>query len=186
MAKAALADDLRWALELSGILVAVADSDEADRALLSASLRLVAQRTPSANIRNWCITRALDLEGALDMSPYKVHRVFPIQIMQWPIETAIGVLRVFVDPDSTDGIDTHVAWSLDGEIAGLHFRNAIACETNGVGADATYVGSREAWGWVISGQGTIDEAIEAGKFSVVGNAEQARSALRCLDHASFR
>ena len=105
IAGAALADDLRWALELSGILVAAADSDEADRLLLSAALRLVGQRTTSANIRNWCITRALDLEGALDMSPYKVHRVFPIQIMQWPIETAIGVLKVFVDPET---ISRHV------------------------------------------------------------------------------
>ncbi|MBJ7283044.1 MAG: hypothetical protein JHD40_08065, partial [Acidimicrobiia bacterium] len=186
MAGAALADDLRWALELSGILVAAADSDEADRLLLSAALRLVGQRTTSANIRNWCITRALDLEGALDMSPYKVHRVFPIQIMQWPIETAIGVLKVFVDPETTDGIDAHVAWNLDGEIAGLHFRNAIACETNGDGASATYVGSREDWGWVISGQGTIDQAIDEGRFSVIGDAVSARNALRCLDHDSFR
>jgi len=186
MAGAALADDLRWALELSGILVAAADSDEPDRLLLSAALRLVGQRTTSANIRNWCITRALDLEGALDMSPYKVHRVFPIQIMQWPIETAIGVLKVFVDPETTDGIDAHVAWNLDGEIAGLHFRNAIACETNGDGASATYVGSREDWGWVISGQGTIDQAVNDGRFSVIGDAAKARNALRCLDHDSFR
>ena len=69
------ADDLRWALELSTWLVRCevgpdgrADAGTADdRGLLASVLRTIAQRTTSANIRNWCITRARELDGLHDL-----------------------------------------------------------------------------------------------------------------------
>ncbi|MEZ5259870.1 MAG: alkyl sulfatase dimerization domain-containing protein [Ilumatobacteraceae bacterium] len=65
-------DDLRWALELSTWLVRCETNEDGradggtpdDRALLAGVLRTIAQRTTSANLRNYCLTRARELEAA--------------------------------------------------------------------------------------------------------------------------
>ena len=74
-ADAALADDdLRWALELASWLVRVDPDHAEDRRRLASALRTIAQRTTAANIRNWCLTRALELDGQLDVSRFRRHR----------------------------------------------------------------------------------------------------------------
>ena len=62
---AVAAEDLRWALELASLLVDRAGDDAThDNAVLLASvLRQIASCSPSANVRNWALTRALSLEG---------------------------------------------------------------------------------------------------------------------------
>ena len=47
---------------------------ESDRALLASVLRAIGQRTTSSNVRSWCHTRALELEGVLDLSRHRTHR----------------------------------------------------------------------------------------------------------------
>ncbi len=68
-------DDLRWALELASLLDRHAESRGLrDSERLATILRRIAQCSPSANVRNWAITRALSLEGKLDLSRFLVHR----------------------------------------------------------------------------------------------------------------
>ena len=71
--------DLRWAIELSSVLLEYHNSSEEESGaemerasrLLANSLRKVAQTTTAANIRNWCLTHALELEGSLNLERHR-------------------------------------------------------------------------------------------------------------------
>jgi hypothetical protein len=54
-AKALEENDIRWATELATWLVRSAGTTQDERNLLAKCLRVIAERTPAANIRNWCI-----------------------------------------------------------------------------------------------------------------------------------
>lgn len=185
-ARAALVDDARWALELGGILAVAADATDEDRGLLADALRLVAQRTPAANIRNWCITRARDLEGTGDLSRFREHRLGRDTVLGWPTDTAVHVLRVLVEPERALGVDVHVAVVLDGERTGLHVRNAVACPTDGDGAAVTVSCARETWADLLSGRVSLDVTLADGRVTVEGETGAARRALGVFDVPGFR
>ncbi|NND74519.1 MAG: MBL fold metallo-hydrolase [Ilumatobacter sp.] len=186
-ARAALdGDDVRWAIELATWLVR-AGGDDADRALLAAALRTVAQRTPAANIRNWCLTRALSLEGAVDASRLYRHRFSRRQILSAAPAESIHILRVLLDPDVAGGLDVHLGWRFDdGATAGLHLRNSIACPTDGSGAAPTIACTLETWADVLTGARALSAAIEAGDIAVDGDAAVVTGALAVFDVEGLR
>lgn len=184
--RAALAaDDLRWALELASILVAAEGAEPADRQLLADALRTVAQRTSAANIRNWCITRARDLEGTGDLSRFNQHRFNRAQVLTGPIEGSVHVLRVLVDPDRLTGVDLHLAVALDGERTGLHLRNHIAAPTDGAGATAVVSTTRATWAEVLTGRTTLRDAVASGAATIDGDPDTVLTALGAIDLPGF-
>ncbi len=98
-------EDFRWALELGSWLVRKDPGPEgrcdggaqADRNRLAQALRGVAYATTSANVRNWSLTRALELEGALDLSRFRRHRFSVGAVAADPV-AALSLLRVQLDP----------------------------------------------------------------------------------------
>ena len=179
------ADDLRWALELASILVAADGAEAGDRQLLADALRAVARRTTAANIRNWCITRARDLEGTGDLSRFRTHRINRAQVLHGSVDGAVHILRVFIDPDRLAGIDLHLAVVLDGERTGLHLRNHVAVPTDGAGADATLTTTRATWAEILAGRATLAAALAAGEVTVDGDAAAVAGALGAIDLPGF-
>ncbi len=183
-ARAAIdADDLRWGIELASWLVAGNAAADEDRALLARALRLVGQRTSSANIRNWCLTRARELDGTADGSRLRTHRLPPARVEADPV-SIVALLRVLLDPGRAEGIDVRLRFDFgDGRIAGLHVRNCVAVP--GTIADhevqATVSCSPSTWAAVVSGRTALDEAIAAGAVVITGDAETARRALHAFD-----
>ena len=104
-----------WAISLAGRLTNHSQASEDDLTLLADALRKVGQRTTSSNLRNWCLTRALTLEGRIDGARLNNHRFSRRQIEGWSVETAVSVLRVLIDPATLTGIDIHLTVELDGE-----------------------------------------------------------------------
>jgi alkyl sulfatase BDS1-like metallo-beta-lactamase superfamily hydrolase len=90
---ALVGDDVRWATELATWLVR-AGGDADDRRRLATCLRTIAQRTPAANIRSWCLTRALYLDGSLDLSRLYRHRFSRAQVLGSPPDRSVHILRV--------------------------------------------------------------------------------------------
>ena len=178
--------DLRWALELAAHLTARTDATDDDRQLLAAVLRVVARRTTSANVRNWCLTRALDLDGTLDMSRHRIHRLSARQVAAWSLDRSVAVLRVMVEPELLTGVDLHLAVDCDGERSGLHFRNHVAVPTTGDGADATLTCTRATWNDLLSGRSDLASALAGGSVTLDGDADGAVAALAALDHPAFR
>jgi alkyl sulfatase BDS1-like metallo-beta-lactamase superfamily hydrolase len=191
---ALVADDLRWSLELSTWLVRCevgpdgrADAGTADdRGLLASVLRTIAQRTTSANIRNWCLTRARELDGLQDLSRLRRHRFSVVEVLAAEPAVFVHGLRVLVVPERAEGLDVHVAWEFEGEgQTGLHVRHCIAAPTDGDGAGHTIHLSRTTWAMILAGKRTFADAIGTGDASITGDANAVRGALAVFDHPSF-
>ena len=193
-AQAALAgDDLRWALELATWLVRseTADDGRADggsdieRKVLADVLRAIGARTTSANVRNWCLTRALELCGDIDLSRFRGFRASRGVVANSDPARFVHGLKVWLDPDRAAGLHEHIAFVLDGERTGLMLRDGVAIPTDGTDAAHVVTASLASWAEVVTGAMTLGEAIEGEHFSVSGDAGAVRAALACFDIASF-
>lgn len=153
-------DDLRWALELATWLVRIDPDHTDDRTRLATALRRVGQRTTAANIRNWCLTRARELDGDLDLTRFRAHRFAREHIATADPAELVHILRVMLDPSRAGAADRHLRVEFPDGAAGLHLRNSVAAPTDGVGADLVLTIGRVTWGDVLNGRRTIAEALE--------------------------
>ncbi len=170
-ADAALADDdLRWALELSTWLVRVDPESAADRPRLASVLRTIGRRSTAANIRNWCLTRALELDGQLDTSRFRRHRFPGGQVAGAEVTELVHILRVMLDPSRCAGIDRHLRVEFPDGAAGLHVRNGVAAPTDGADADVVLTIDRRTWGDVLNGRRTMNDVLDD---DVIANDAQA-------------
>ena len=175
-------DDLRFAIELASWLAYSSDQSDADKKLLASALRLVAQRTPAANIRNWCLTRARHLDGSFDATRFNTHRINKRQIVSGPISSAVSILRVLLEPNRAQGIDIHIAFKFSqGQKTGLHIRNSVAVPTDGSGAAHSITCDIAVWADILSGSTTLPQAIADSVVQIDGNKPQVLQALACFD-----
>lgn len=174
-------DDLRWATELAGWLVRLPDAPDADRHRLAAALRLIGERTTSANIRNWTLTRARELEGRLDLARHRRHVFTTRGALAMPPADLLAALRVRVVPAEAEGIDAHLAVKVVGEpMFGMHVRRCVAVPTDGTGATARLGLDRQSLAELVSGELALEEAEAAGRARVEGDRAVAASVLRVL------
>jgi alkyl sulfatase BDS1-like metallo-beta-lactamase superfamily hydrolase len=175
-------DDLRWACELSSWLVNSSEAETADKLLLSNTLRLIAQRTTAANIRNWCLARARDLDGTLDMTRFNRHRISRKQILSAPAKQSVHILRVMLLPERALDIDTHLGFDFTNhQSIGLHIRNCVAVPTDGNGADVSINCAHEVWADILSGDLKISVAVASKEVKINGDTNMALAALQVFD-----
>ena len=175
-------DDLRWACELGSWLVNSTDVENSDKLLLSSVLRLIAQRTTAANIRNWCLARARHLDETFDLTRFNRHRVSKKQVIASPAGNSLSALRVLLAPERATRIQTHIAFNFTGhKKSGLHIRNCVAVPTNGVGAEIAINCTPEIWADIISGDLKLSVAVNTNALTVTGDKYQALEALQVFD-----
>lgn len=181
------ADDLRWAVELGSWLAHSTEAAADDRELLGRAVRLIGQRTSAANIRNWCLTRARELDGSTDNTRLYTHR-FPRAGVLANLAQSVHVLRVVLDPTDAEGIDVRLAWRfVGGATAGLHVRNCVAAPTDGLAAaDATIECEPTVWADVLAGGTTLSHAVASGSAAITGDVTTANRALAMFDVAGLR
>jgi alkyl sulfatase BDS1-like metallo-beta-lactamase superfamily hydrolase len=181
-ASAALdSDDIRWGVEMATWLVRSDGATDADRRLLARGLRLVAERTPAANIRNWAITRARHLDGQTPMDRFMTHSFGAKTIAHAASVDLVHTLRVLLDPAKAEGVSAHLRIVVDGEAAGLLVRNCVAVPTDGTGAAGEASMTRATFVAVLSGKQKWSEA----DIAVSGDASVVDTVRRCLDHATI-
>lgn len=183
-------DDLRWALELSSWLVRAdpddGDDHEDDRHRLAEVLRTIARRTTAANIRNWCLTRALELDGRIDLTRFRTHRYGRGQVLAGDPTVFVHGLRVLLDPERAEGADLHLRWRItDGPTCGLHLRGGVAVPTDGADADHELALSHAALADLLGGATGLDAAVAAGDVAITGDADRVRTMLAAFDVDAF-
>lgn len=185
--------DYRWAIELATWLVRCdkgrdgrADAGEAeDRHRLAMALRGVAQSTTSANIRNWCLTRALELDGELDLSRFRGHRFRVAELLSRPAAESLALLRVILVPERAESVDQSLTVSFDdGSRAGLHIRNCVAVPHEGREDDLQVSASAAAWAQVVGGKMALQQAIDEAAIQS-DDLEAVRHFFGCFDLATF-
>jgi len=187
-AQAALADaDYRWGLELATWLVRSKGCSKRDQQLLAALLRATAQHTTSANMRNWCLTRALELEGTISLARHRQHRFSVAQVMAAPASQFISTLRVLLVPERAAGMDTELAWHfMAGERAGLHIRNQVAVTTSGAQAALSITLSQETWAALLAARTSLSECLKQGTVSVSGSEQRVLQFFSVFDHPGLQ
>lgn len=180
-------DDLRWAIELASWLVRTADTGPAgdiDRGLLARALRLVAQRTSAANIRSWCLTQALSLEGTIDMSRTRQHRMQPRAVAADPV-AATHTLRVLLLPERAEGLDARMGFDFgEGGATMLHVRNSVAVtlqDGDHSETAATLRCAAQVWADILGGRTALADALASGSVVIDGDRATALAVLACFD-----
>jgi alkyl sulfatase BDS1-like metallo-beta-lactamase superfamily hydrolase len=180
-------DDLRWAIEMGSWLVRRPDAESSDRLLLAEAVRLIGQRTTSANVRNWCLTRARELEGSLDLDRFRVHLFSRGAVMGALPATSVHALRVLVDPETAHGVNEEIAFSFsDGSTVGLRLRNHVAVPTDGREAELVLSLDLNIWAGICSGRTSVASAIDSGSITITGERHRIDRVLACFDHPSFQ
>ena len=180
------AEDLRWAVELGSWLARAEGAGDDDRALLAEAIRAIGQRTTAANIRNWCITRALELEGALDLARMRTHVFGRAAVLAAAPATTVHALRVLLDPAAATDVDDELGFRFaDGATAGLRVRNQVAVPTDGRDADLELALDLDTWAGICSGRTTMAAAIDEGQVEVTGDRARVDRVIACFDHVSF-
>jgi alkyl sulfatase BDS1-like metallo-beta-lactamase superfamily hydrolase len=150
-------------------------------------LRTVAERTSAANIRNWCLAHARDLDGSAPMDRFRVHRFTSRQLEGATAASIVPTLRVLLDPDRAEGIDHHLAFAVEGEAtAGLHVRNGVAVPTDGAGAQSTISLDRATFVGLLTGRVQWADARAAGSVAVAGDAPAVDRVVACFEVPGFQ
>jgi alkyl sulfatase BDS1-like metallo-beta-lactamase superfamily hydrolase len=195
---AVAANDLRWALELATWLVrsernsagrADGGSPE-DREQLAAVLRTIGQRSTAMNIRNWCLTRALELEGKIELERLRTHQFRAAEVATRP-EAAVRTLRVLLDPHLAEDFDQEIRFEFTGgpassgvpaSTAGLRIRKGVAVPTDGADADVVLRLTPPIWGKILSGKAHVCDCVASGEVEVrEGSLDVALALLGCFD-----
>lgn len=162
------ANDLRWATELGTWLVRSRGVTDEDKKLLASCLRMIAERTPAANIRNWCLTRARHLDGSFPMDRFMQHSFNPKFVANSPAANLVHTLRVLLEPAKVEGVDHHIAFVIGDEEAGLHIRHCVAVPTNGWGATSVVRMTKQTFIEVLCGKTMWSDAQKRGDINVSG------------------
>ena len=176
------ADDVRWGVELATWLARSGAATTADKELLARGLRLIAERTPAANIRNWAITRARHLDGQTPMDRFMRHTFSSRTIAHVTAIELIHTLRVLLDPTRAEGVRTHVRFVVDGESAGLQLRNCVAVPTDGSGAAVEVAMTRSTLAGILSAKQTWS----ASDIAITGDTSVVDTFRNCFDHAGMQ
>ncbi len=191
-------NDLRWAIELFCLLIQVSNEIEEpcskgkeaqneDFQLLADCLRLLAQRTTASNIRNWCLTRALELEGKLDLSRHRKHRFPKTVVLNNPPSASVHALRVLLDPNQAKGYTGEMRWVFDvGEPVGLRIRNQVAIPTDGSEADLAIRVTLNSWAEILSGSIDLNEAIHSNLITSDSPNDDIFFFFRNFDHLPLK
>ena len=176
------ADDVRWGMELATWLARSTEATTADKELLARGLRLIAERTPAANIRNWAITRARHLDGQTPMDRFMKHSLGARAIAHVPSTDLIHTLRVLLDPARAEGLRAHVRLVVDGESAGLLLRNCVAVPTDGKDASVEVAMTRTTLAAILSNK----QLWSAADITITGDSAVVDAVRNCFDHVGLQ
>jgi alkyl sulfatase BDS1-like metallo-beta-lactamase superfamily hydrolase len=178
--------DFRWAIELANWLVGF-EPEQEDKQLLADALRGVSQRTTAANIRNWCLTRVLELEGKLNLDRFRIHRIRFDEVMASSAGTYVPVLRVLLDPAKAQGLEEELCWHFDdGTSSGLKVRGQVAIPTTGEEASLSITLSQHTWANLLGGKKSLSESIDEGLIVTENDLERVKRYFSVFDVPAFQ
>ncbi|MEI6743238.1 MAG: alkyl sulfatase dimerization domain-containing protein [bacterium] len=179
------ANDVRWAIELSTWLARSEEATDADRKLLASCLRVIAERTPAANIRNWAITRARHLDGSMPMDRFMRHAFSSGLLRTTPSAELIATLRVLIEPSAIEGMNHHIAFGIEDVVCGLHVRNGVAVPTAGDNSDSTVVMSEKTLHAMLKGSALWSDLVGDGSVSITGDVGAIDKFRKALENKGF-
>lgn len=178
--------DLVWASRLAGWLLASEPGNDSYRKAQAETLRQIAYRSPGSIARHFCLTQALELEGAI--SP--VRSVLPsvASILSMDPARYINFFRIRLDPQKAGELRQRLTIRITDKNCEhtLEVRHGV-CEfmanTPATGPDAmTLALSHQDWARFYLGQTTVQELLASGAAQSA-QAQQVQQFLALFDSA---
>ena len=155
-------------------------------------IRDSAYSTTSSNIRNWCLTRALELDGTINLSRFREHR-FSYQLADaGSANQTMHLLKVLLVPERAQDYEARVSLFLDGEkVSALIIRNQVAVSMvpggknfeNGLELELKI--SKETWAKLMSGKARLSQLIGEKEAECFPDNTSILRFFSCFDHPSF-
>ena len=166
-----------WAAELATHALRLEPEDPRARLLKARALRAMGQRSISPNGRNYYLTQALELEGAVELNTrLKVGEDLTKLVQSIPIENFMASMPVNLDPEKAGEADTLVGFEFTdvGEGYSVHVRNGIADLQEGFpeSPDVALRLSSAVWRDIVVGARNPTLAVAAGDVSIEGSPIQ--------------
>jgi alkyl sulfatase BDS1-like metallo-beta-lactamase superfamily hydrolase len=179
-------NEYEWAAELlSYVLYAESDNEEA-KLLKAQVLRILAQRTPAADARNWFLTQALMLEGkiTLDMSAFP-----PSDTTHIPVKYIMELIPLSVDPKKAQGVEklVGVEFSDINESYSIHIRHSIAAIGDSLpdNPDIKLTMDSNVFKKIMARTDTVDTALSSGDATIdVGSSDDLKEFLAVFDRVN--
>ena len=173
-----------WAAELASHLIRFdPDLDEA-RALKARALRALGQRSISPNGRNYYLTQALELEGAVTLVELEPTPEALELAKSMPIGNFIGAMPGNLNPESSADVDAVMGFRFPdvGEEYTIHVRHGVAEVRPGFPEeyDAAISADSGVWVEIVAGVRGLPAAMATGDVEVEGGMMQVPAVLRFL------
>jgi alkyl sulfatase BDS1-like metallo-beta-lactamase superfamily hydrolase len=145
----------------------------------------VAYATTSANVRNWSLTRALELDGSSNLERFRTHRFQKRELARRPAVESVGLLRVLLLPERAGDMEqTLRVIFTDGGDVSLTIRHGVAVPGHCQDATPTLSVASDHWFDMMAGKLSLSQALADG-IAVSSDAADVQSFLRCFDLESL-
>lgn len=163
-----------WAAELAEQARRAAPQRTEPAALKARALREMGRHSLSPNGRNYYLTRALELEGAVHIDEGGVDQGTRELIAAIPVENFMSSLPVNLDPEKSADVDMRVAFRFTdvGEDYTIHVRRGVAELRSGRAeeADVALVTTSTLWKEVLTRQRNPALAFASSDVEIEGSA----------------
>lgn len=181
--------EYEWAAELSSYLVNSDPDNESAKLLKAHVLRVLGQRSDSADIRHWSITEARVLEGTVTIVPGAFTQTSPEQMAALPIEKLLEAIPTKLDPEKAAGADIvfEIVYTDIDKVFTLHLRNSILAVSEGFAEepDISIALDSDTHKRIIVGQLTIEEGINSKEIAYKGGADKLRDFISMFDNLTI-
>ena len=172
-AQAALEDGrAAWAAELAQHVIVVAPALSAARHTKAAALRELGRASMSPNGRNYYLTQALELEGAVEVSEDSIDESVLDVLLGVPIENFMRAMPVNLDADAAADTDTLAVFEFPDADASwtVHVRRGVAALSPGgvAEADLRVRVDSSVWKQLVVGLRNPAGALATGELEVEG------------------
>jgi len=174
----------RWAAELASHLMRSEPDLEEARLLKARALRALGQQSISPNGRNYYITQALELEGAVVVEPIPPTSEGLALAKAMPIGNFIAAMPGNLNAESAADVDSVMGFRFPdaGEAYGVHVRRGVAEVRRGFPEepDVAITADAAVWIEVVAGARGLPAALATGDVEVEGGVTQVPAVLRFL------
>jgi alkyl sulfatase BDS1-like metallo-beta-lactamase superfamily hydrolase len=166
---------LAWGAELAAQLVRLDPQDVEARRLEARALRELAARSTSPNGRNYALTQALELEGAVEIArDTRSDESVAALVASIPIRNFMQALPVNLDAQAAAQTDLVVGFRFPdvGEDYTLHVRRGVAELRDGAPErpDASLVMPSRVWREILTGRRNAALALASREVEIEGSA----------------
>jgi len=179
---------LAWAAELAGHWVRAEPESGEARRLKARALRALARRSANANGRNYRLTRALELEGAVEVEdrvPQEGVRDFLTSV---PIQRFLAAMPVNLDAEAAADVEASMSFRFPDvdETWTLRVRRGVAVLRPGAPEEPDHAITADAADWIeiLAGLRGLPAAVASGDVTVEGGITAVPGVVRFL--ALFR